>query len=342
MQTPGKSATEWDQIIERLDRAGVPCDVQWRTLMLYMRHVRGFYFLSEQQKEEVQKLIVQTLKDGDYSEERYREIVRRQEEILVSPLQTKVRQLLRESEALLQDFKSIMQHRKGDVEELEVLSVDLVEGEQSPLETVSTMRKAFRKVVQSMESDMADLTRMSMTDGLTQLYNRRALDEHLECCVGHSLEKNRPLSLVMVDIDHFKHFNDEYGHRIGDQALRVVGEVLLNCAAELNGENMEKRHCFPARYGGEEFVVVLGGLTLDKAREIGEKIRCCVEEYDFTIQDNSGKVLKEGVRLTVSAGAAQLDPKWGGAFAANLLETADRHLYAAKESGRNCVCCQET
>ncbi|WP_022662194.1 GGDEF domain-containing protein [Paucidesulfovibrio longus] len=342
MPTSLKSrAEEWDRLIARLDKAGVPPDVRWRTLILYMRNVRGFYFLSERQKSEIQQLIVDTLKARDYTDRHYEEVVKRQEEILLGPHKEKLRMTLDESEGLLRDFRDLMLRKKGDVQELEVLTVGLVESEKSPKEMISAMRKAFHEVVHAMETDMADLTRISMTDALTQLYNRRAFDEHLSASAEACVQAGQPLSLIMIDIDHFKRFNDTYGHRIGDQALRVVAKVLLLHGEEVNGrpDAGRKGRYFPARYGGEEFAVVLNRTPLEEAAQMGETIRSRVEHYNFTIQDNSGNVLHEGVRITVSVGVARLDPAWKGAWAENLLEHADKHLYQAKESGRNKVCC---
>ncbi|MGE4291422.1 MAG: GGDEF domain-containing protein [Desulfovibrio sp.] len=333
---------EWDRLIDRLNKAGVPPDVRWRTLILYMRNVRGFYFLSERQKGEIQQLIVDTLKARDYSDKHYEEVVKRQEDILLGPHREKLRMTLDESQGLLRDFRDLLLRKKGDVKNLEVLTVGLVESEKSPREMISAMRKAFHEVVQAMETDMADLTHISMTDALTQLYNRRALDEQLALSTRRSVDTGQPLSLIMIDIDHFKRFNDDYGHRIGDQALRVVAKVLQLKGEEVNGKSSTGRdgRYFAARYGGEEFAVVLSGLGRADATSVAESIRSRVEHYNFTIQDNSGNVLHEGIRITVSAGVAQLDPDWKGAWAENLVELADKHLYQAKAGGRNKVCCQ--
>lgn len=333
-------AEEWEHLIARLDKAGVPPDVRWRTLILYMRNVRGFYFLSERQKSEMQQLIVETLRTRNYSDAHYEEVVRRQEDILLGPHKEKLRMAMDESEALLRDFRDLLLRKKGDVRDLEVLTVGLVENEKNPREIISAMRKAFHEVVHTMESDMADLTRVSMTDALTQVYNRRALDEHIERCAGQCLSGGAPLALIMLDIDLFKRFNDTYGHRIGDQALRVVAKVLLNHAEEINGRRDAGREgkYFPARYGGEEFAVVLR-TPLDEAAGLAEAVRTRVERYNFTIQDNNGNVLHQGVRITVSGGVAALDPAWKGAWAENLVEYADKQLYRAKEDGRNRVCC---
>lgn len=331
---------EWNRIIHRLDKAGVPPDVRWRTLILYMRNVRGFSFLSERQKSEIQQLIVETIKAREYTDAQYADVVRRQEEILLGPHKEKIRMALDESEALLGDFRELLLRKKGDVQDLETLTVELVESEKDPREMISAMRKAFHDVVQAMEADMADLTRMSMVDGLTQLYNRRAFDEHVECCAGTCLQERLPLALIMADIDNFKRFNDTYGHRIGDQALRVVAKVLQTHASEVNGGTGKDPNAkyFAARYGGEEFAVVLRGVGLSEAAGLAESLRSRVERYNFTIQDNSGNVLHGGIRITVSLGVAQLDPCWNGAWADNLVEAADKRLYEAKERGRNCVC----
>ena len=328
-------AHEWDSLLARLDKAGVPRDVRWRTLILYMRNVKSFYFLTEDQKSRLQELILETVRGKDFSDERFEDIVRRHEEVLLGPYREKLEVTMSESEAMLKDFRDLVRRRKGDVQNLEVLTVDLVDSELTPKEMLSAMRKAFHEVVNSMEQDMDDLTRMSMTDALTQLYNRRAFDQRLEQAVVQARAENAPLSLVMIDIDHFKRFNDTYGHRIGDQALQVVSKVLRLLGQERNADGEE--HYWAARYGGEEFSVILPGCGTEEAVRQAECIRRRVERYNFTIQDNDGNVLHDGIKITVSLGVAKLSNEWRGALSGNLVEAADRNLYRAKENGRNRV-----
>ncbi|HHN74441.1 MAG TPA: diguanylate cyclase [Acidobacteria bacterium] len=161
--------------------------------------------------------------------------------------------------------------------------------------------------------------RMSVTDGLTGAYNKRFLEQVLQREVARAKRHRRPLSVLMLDIDHFKRINDEHGHPAGDAVLRSMAEVI---AGRL------RIHDFLARYGGEEFTVVLPETDAKGARIVAESLRERVEEYPFRYQG-------ETIPVTISIGYAALDQEDAGA--ANLLRRADDCLYRAKNAGRNRV-----
>ncbi|MFW6379549.1 MAG: diguanylate cyclase [Guyparkeria sp.] len=157
---------------------------------------------------------------------------------------------------------------------------------------------------------------LSEQDGLTGLYNRRSLDRHLELAIATSLRSGAPLSLIVLDTDRFKDYNDRYGHLAGDDALRCLARVMQANVREGDG-------CF--RYGGEEFVVLLPGQSLAQATVVAERIR-------EAFRGNSASELGPGG--TVSLGVAQLRE---GDTANTLLARADAALYHAKERGRDRV-----
>jgi diguanylate cyclase (GGDEF)-like protein len=166
------------------------------------------------------------------------------------------------------------------------------------------------------------LTELASSDGLSGLANRRGFDARLEAEWELAAELRRPIALLMIDVDHFKLFNDRYGHLEGDHCLRGVGEVLMK------GSKGEAD--FAARYGGEEFVLLLPGAGLEKAVQIAERLRRTVESLSFAnTQSPWGFV-------TVSVGVASLIPQDGDS-AEKLVEAADAGLYAAKRHGRNTV-----
>jgi len=166
------------------------------------------------------------------------------------------------------------------------------------------------------------LTELASSDGLSGLANRRGFDARLEAEWGLAAELRRPIALLMIDVDHFKLFNDRYGHLEGDHCLRGVGEVLMKIS---KGEAD-----FGARYGGEEFALLLPGAGLEKAVQIAERLRRTVESLSFAnTQSPWGFV-------TVSVGVASLIPE-NGDSAEKLVEAADAGLYAAKRHGRNTV-----
>jgi diguanylate cyclase (GGDEF)-like protein len=158
-------------------------------------------------------------------------------------------------------------------------------------------------------------------DVLTGLFNRRHFREVFEQMLHHAVETRQPLSLLLIDLDHFKRVNDEFGHMAGDECLRMFARSLEDCLAA--------EAAVTARYGGEEFVVLLPGMTPARAREVAEKIR-------HRIGSSPVRYGGKEITMTASLGVCSLV---GGttAVADDLLHQADDALYAAKNAGRNRV-----
>jgi diguanylate cyclase (GGDEF)-like protein len=160
---------------------------------------------------------------------------------------------------------------------------------------------------------------MTITDGLTDVGNKKRLDQLVQKEIPRAARHSRELSLLMVDIDHFKDVNDTYGHLAGDSVLRDLAGILqrrLRPDDELG------------RYGGEEFAAVLPETSLGGAVKIAEDLRSLVEQHRFVVEG-------EQIRVTVSIGAAALKP---GMDAKGFFRAADEMLYRAKNGGRNRVC----
>ena len=162
--------------------------------------------------------------------------------------------------------------------------------------------------------------RNAMIDGLTGLYNRRWIDEALPRFVTRYGRSGHPLSVLMLDVDHFKTFNDTYGHAIGDRVLVIVGQTLR---ANLRPSDLV------ARYGGEEFLVILPDTNVDAGRQCAERIRLAVADVALDVGDGEPRK-----RITISLGGACLKEREP---VAELLARADEALYAAKHGGRNRV-----
>jgi diguanylate cyclase (GGDEF)-like protein len=166
------------------------------------------------------------------------------------------------------------------------------------------------------------LERLALIDPLSGVANRRSFDEALEKAWREAIRYGCAVGLLMIDVDHFKLFNDRYGHVAGDRCLRQVGKTLMNFACRPGD--------LPARYGGEEFALLLPGATLAGARVIAERLRRAVEELCIANADSPiGQV-------SVSIGVAAQVPS-RGETAEGLIEAADAGLYAAKRGGRNAV-----
>ncbi len=164
----------------------------------------------------------------------------------------------------------------------------------------------------------------SLTDPLTGLGNRKYFDRSIDSAVQTALASEEPLSLLMLDIDHFKSFNDSYGHLTGDQVLRLVGMSLKHT---IKGQDIT------ARYGGEEFAVVLPNTALRQALTVADHIRRAVMSKELK-KKSTGEILG---RVTISVGVSILKP---GDDTDSLIERADACLYAAKRNGRNRVICE--
>lgn len=173
---------------------------------------------------------------------------------------------------------------------------------------------------------MAQEKNRAMTDQLTQVHNRRFLDEYLT--KQFHIQKRQqntvktPMAILMLDLDHFKSFNDNFGHEVGDQVLQGFGTTLVATVRESD---------LVARYGGEEFCIVLAGTDLKGAMETAEKIRESTEDIDLSFMGN-----KAPKNITVSIGIAVYPDH--GTNPQDLLKKADQALYEAKEMGRNRVC----
>ncbi len=202
--------------------------------------------------------------------------------------------------------------KKQRYKELSYLSKELKEEIKKPKPRTRALEKLFN-----------ELYVYATRDHLTGVFNRRVLDELLSKEISKSIRHNLPLSLVILDVDDFKNYNDKYGHLQGDMALRTITKVV---------SKMTRKEDFVARYGGEEFIIVLPDTKLEKAKEVAEKIRKAIAETKIKLINKS--IEKSAEKLTVSMGIAQLNKR----DVQNMLARADTALYKAKAKGKNQVC----
>ena len=186
-------------------------------------------------------------------------------------------------------------------------------------------RLAISKVeINNLQDSLEAIRAESMTDPLTGLGNRKYFDRAVEDAVALAISEGGPLSLLMFDIDHFKSFNDNYGHLTGDQVLRLVA---MSLKQTIKGQDIT------ARYGGEEFAVVLPNTGMSQALTVADHIRRAVMAKELK-KKSTGELLG---RVTISVGVSILR---SGDTADSLIERADACLYAAKRNGRNRVICE--
>ncbi len=195
-----------------------------------------------------------------------------------------------------------------------------LEARVTALLRIKKLETALRDREKELSEANDKLTRISLTDGLTEIDNRRCLETRLNEMWQHSARLHEPVALIMCDIDKFKSVNDQFGHQAGDSVLKEVAKLLKDEAREIDRVG---------RYGGEEFLLILPGTVLDAAVTFAERLREKVEGHTFSYTGGT-------LRRTISCGvAASPHPRVKDQEA--LLKAADEALYVAKETGRNRV-----
>jgi diguanylate cyclase (GGDEF)-like protein len=212
-------------------------------------------------------------------------------------------------------------------------ATDFINKSFDETELLARVRSALRldaaiEAVKARETELLRLTRelekLSYTDGLTKVINRRGFDTALERTWAECLERRSPLSLVMLDVDHFKKYNDALGHQQGDECLKSVAQTLEQ-QVHASGE----AHVL-ARYGGEEFAAILR-VNANTAQYIGEKLRSSIAQLELPHPNSS-----VGATVSISVGVCTFVPD-ATRQPSDLIATADAALYQAKNSGRNRV-----
>jgi diguanylate cyclase (GGDEF)-like protein/PAS domain S-box-containing protein len=202
----------------------------------------------------------------------------------------------------------------GAISRLQVVSRDITEGKQYE-KRLEEAQKKLRVQQEKLYEANSRLEALASTDSLTGLKNRRAFEERLEEEVGRTRRHGHQLALVLLDIDHFKSFNDTFGHPKGDEVLRNIGRLIKRTSRETD---------VCARYGGEEFAIILPHTDQDGALGLAERLRRAIEEAVW-----------EDRPMTASVGVAHICREV--TTAEQLLDQADRALYRSKQDGRNRV-----
>jgi diguanylate cyclase (GGDEF)-like protein len=216
-------------------------------------------------------------------------------------------------EGLLRTFRL---HRENE------LLVDDLRRKNAELEATKIgLEEKVRERTAELEAANQRLNRLAVTDGLTGLYNHRYLHEQLHVAVERSLRDGIPVAMLMIDVDHFKKYNDRQGHPAGDEALRTVARLIAEDRRAVD---------VVARYGGEEFAVLLHDVGRTQAIEVAEKIRTRISSANIPYAEEQPLG-----RMTVSIGVAVCPDD--ATTAAAWLESADVALYRAKKSGRDTV-----
>jgi diguanylate cyclase len=214
--------------------------------------------------------------------------------------------------------------KADSIEDLESVVSEMVQSTKKMVEHNKSLEDQLNNTsgqMAELRQNLDTVRKEAMTDGLTGLSNRKAFDRYLEAAISEAAADSATLTLLMMDIDHFKSFNDTYGHLIGDQVLRLVARSLKD---GIKGRDLA------ARYGGEEFAIILPDTGAEAGVVVGNLLRRAVERKEV-INRTTGETLGQ---ITLSVGVAEYKP---GEKPENLVSRADQALYSAKEAGRNQV-----
>ena len=203
----------------------------------------------------------------------------------------------------------------------------IIDGQRVVVELVKDITKSLtvenwdEKRAEDMSVIIDKFSTLAATDELTGLKNRRFIDEKMPSIVNASKMLGKPVSVAMLDVDYFKDVNDQWGHQTGDNVLKELALLLMTC--------VRRQSDFVARYGGEEFLLCFPGMPKEVCRETCERLRENVERMTMTCGDVQ-------VRVTVSIGMV-CSSEFAEQDAVQLIASADKRLYKAKNSGRNRV-----
>ncbi len=176
-----------------------------------------------------------------------------------------------------------------------------------------------RQLKKERDEMLDKLQKLAITDGLTQLFNSRHFYNRLELEVARSNRYDHPLSLLLMDIDFFKEYNDHYGHLEGDKVLMQIGKIIKSCLRKMDSAY---------RYGGEEFTIILPETWAEDAQVVAQRIRQSIESYAFIPES------ADAVSITVSVGVTQYCPK---EEISSFVQRSDKAMFISKRRGRNSI-----
>lgn len=211
----------------------------------------------------------------------------------------------------------------GDDYLIKPVSEIVLKAKVRAMQRIAQMRYSLLVLTRKLDEANRELTRLSTADGLTGIANRRRFDETLLKEWRRCAREERPLSLLLIDVDFFKPFNDNYGHQVGDECLKAVARTLA--------QTLHRPSDLAARYGGEEFGVILPGTDEQGALAVAESLREAVQQLGITHRFSDVAQV-----VTISIGLACMTPQRGNESGfIRLLKEADEALYQAKTGGRN-------
>lgn len=345
--TTNNTCSDLGSLSQLLKASGINNDPNWMAVILFVRNLLTHLTVyTDEKKAEIQKEVCAILAARDFSDEQYEIIIAMLDSYIMQNIGTlELEEALarekRTAATLLNEMNDIIGSMSGvnerQEDRLDTIKKDTVnviqEGTQRSL-IVSRVRDMFQELITEFKEEARELNAKAehfrqtanFDPLLTELHNRRAMDAYMREAVEDSTANGTPLSMMMIDVDHFKRVNDTYGHMAGDDVLRALASIVTAHSLQYSG--------FAARYGGEEIVIVMPEMNISTAVIKAEALRADVENYDFRIRTD-GQLAEESLQFTVSVGVAQLSDNGGPG---TLISAADTALYQAKNTGRNRVC----
>ena len=342
-----KTANEIDRFYKNLHASDNPHEGDWMAVILFVRNLLPrLSIYSDDKKSEIQFEIFEQFMENDFSEERLTTVFAlldaylmqtigalEMEEALSQEKRT-AGLLIGEMNEMISSMHGANERQDNRLSSIQEETVEVIREGNQKSHILSRVRGMFQELIEEFREEArmlnAKAEHFRMTADfdplLTELHNRRAMEAHLKTAVEEFARSGTPLSLMMIDVDHFKNVNDTYGHQAGDDVLRALAGIITTHAIRYDG--------FAARYGGEELVVAVQDMDLKQAEVKAEALRADVENYDFRVRTD-GHLEDTPINFTVSVGVARLKVGW---TAGELIGAADAALYEAKNSGRNRVC----
>ena len=329
-----------------LERFGVAEDADWMAVVLFVRNlVAEMNLFTKAQKSAIQSAVFEQMAARPLDRKSFRQVIAAIQGFLldnskVADLRDQLKAerdgasaLYAEMSRVVQDIQASSQTRETSLKLMGQNTEKLITSENDKAEVVRRFRGMITEMVaqareeaRTWEEHARQVERTANFDPLlSELYSRRALDAQIDGAMERARRTNSPLSLMFLDVDHFKNVNDTYGHLVGDGVLRVLAAIVSAHAMQFRG--------YAARFGGEELVVLCEDMDEAAAMARAEAIRLDVAHCPYEPQCDC-PAQTEVVCVTVSIGVAQLQP---GQTSSDLTLAADQAMYAAKTRGRNQV-----
>lgn len=337
-----------DELNKTLCRLGVEHRPEWIAVIFFIRNLMiRFSSIELEKKSQLRKQVLEVIEKKDFTPESLDRIIHTMEEAFTCSLQDELGlmkqklaseqeftdTLLSQIQLLTDEFRKSMNRRSSDLEDFGKQAVSDIEKKKDPGAIIAYIRGTIREIVtharkdaDSWEYKAKTLERYARYDHLLgSLYNRSWFDEKIHNLTEQARKNNSRLSLLMIDVDHFKSINDTWGHQVGDDVLKALAKLIKEQAEAGSG--------YPCRYGGEELSIIFPDTDEQLAGVRAEELCREVLGYKFIPRKKDGS-LGEAINFSVSVGVAELQQSWD---AGRLIGAADKALYYAKESGRNRV-----